>query len=100
MNHNGFQKGSILADNLRFQIKKRYGGIARQVSRGRKMSCCSCGTCGDAASESPLYSAEDVAGLPEDAVAASLGCANPVALANLKRAKPCWTWAAAGALTC
>src|SRR5690606_34734348 len=33
----------------------------------------------------PFYSSGDLEGLPEEAIQASLGCANPVALANLQQ---------------
>ena len=42
----------------------------------------------------------DAAGLPEGAVRASLGCGNPVAVADLRPGRRCWTWAAAAASTC
>lgn len=73
--------------NIREEIKKHYGGIARRVSKGTKSCCCggkAC--CGDATgSDAALYSAEYIAGLPAEAIDASLGCANPVALANLQK---------------
>jgi arsenite methyltransferase len=63
-------------------VREKYGAIARSVD---KTGCCgptSCG-CGDPIS-SNLYSEEEAAGLPSDAVAVSLGCGNPTALANLE----------------
>ncbi len=62
-------------------VRQKYGAIARSV--GDK-SCCepvACG-CGDPIS-SNLYSERETAGLPADAVAASLGCGNPTALVAL-----------------
>jgi arsenite methyltransferase len=59
-------------------VKERYGSIAREV-RSKSKGCC--GPV-DACS-SNLYSAEEVAGLPEDVVNASLGCGNPILLAQL-----------------
>jgi ubiquinone/menaquinone biosynthesis C-methylase UbiE len=81
-----------MGTNVRDEIKTFYGGIAKRVSAAKKSSCCGSGSCGcgeTAASEqdndSSLYSAEYIAGLPEEAIKASLGCANPVALANLQK---------------
>jgi SAM-dependent methyltransferase len=81
-----------MGTNVRDEIKTFYGGIAKRVSAAKKSSCCGNGSCGcgeSAASEqdndSSLYSAEYIAGLPEEAIKASLGCANPVALANLQK---------------
>jgi SAM-dependent methyltransferase len=63
-------------------IREKYGAIARSVE---KTGCCGpapCG-CGDPIS-SNLYSDAEAAGLPFEAVAASLGCGNPTVLANLE----------------
>jgi arsenite methyltransferase len=63
-------------------VREKYGEIARSVG---KSGCCgpsSCG-CGDPIT-SNLYSDIETAGLPGEAVAASLGCGNPTALTDLK----------------
>jgi len=68
------------------EIKKRYGKIARRVTR-KSTGGCGCGAggcCSTPTASANGYRAEDLADLPEDAVRASLGCANPVALANLQ----------------
>ena len=62
-------------------VREKYGEIARSVG---KAGCCgptACG-CGDPIT-SDLYSNSETAGLPTDAVAASLGCGNPTALIDL-----------------
>ena len=69
--------------NIRGEIKAYYGGIAKKVSSNSKSSCgCEASCCGDISSNSNLYSKEFIADLPEEAINASLGCANPVVLAN------------------
>ena len=81
-----------MAKDMKDEIKAYYGGIAKRVSANAKSACC-CGTsccgedaaCCDTGSDSSLYSAEYIADLPEEAVKASLGCANPIALANLQK---------------
>ena len=63
-------------------VREKYGAIAK--SRGQT-SCCGpspCG-CGDPIT-SDLYSEAETDGLPSDAVAVSLGCGNPTALAQLE----------------
>ena len=63
-------------------VREKYGEIARSVG---KKGCCgptACG-CGDPIT-SNLYSDTETAGLPADAVAVSLGCGNPTALADLQ----------------
>lgn len=70
-----------MAKSIQEEIKKHYGGIAKRVSETTKSSCCGDRACyGDATNDSTLYSAEYIAGLPEEAINASLGCANPIAL--------------------
>ena len=71
---------------IREEIKQRYGKIARRVSR-KSIGGCGCdagGCCSAPSTTTNGYRAEDLANLPENAVRASLGCANPVALANLQ----------------
>jgi arsenite methyltransferase len=74
-------------DALRDMVREKYAAVARGVSQGEQGSCCSAVTCcGPTAADpitSNLYSPEQVATLPTDAVQASLGCGNPTALATL-----------------
>ncbi|MCT8975173.1 arsenite methyltransferase [Clostridium sp. CX1] len=72
--------------NIKSKVKAYYGGIAKQVST-KSQSSCGCGTacCGNIDNNSNIYTKEYLEGLPEDAVNASLGCANPVVLAQFKK---------------
>ncbi len=63
-------------------IKHTYSRAAREAHSGRA-SCCGSNTQKDPITRD-LYPAELLAGVPTEAVAASLGCANPLALAELK----------------
>src|SRR5215472_7806704 len=69
-------------------VKDKYGKAALQVVAGGEASCCpTSACCGEAAADpitSNLYSASETAALPAEAVAASLGCGNPTALAELE----------------
>ncbi len=72
-------------DNVKDAVRERYAAAAKRVTDAGQATCCggpSC--CGE---EDPitrdLYARTEVAGLPTDAVAASLGCGNPTALATL-----------------
>jgi arsenite methyltransferase len=70
-------------------VKDKYGQAALRVVAGGEASCCSGNACGgtDAARDpitGNLYSAAEAATLPSAAVAASLGCGNPTALAELR----------------
>jgi len=69
-------------------VKEKYGEIARQVRQGgaETESCCGPSCCGgkDDPITSNLYDESEKQTLPAGAVAASLGCGNPTALAGLK----------------
>jgi arsenite methyltransferase len=71
---------------LREVVQARYGEAARAAQEGKSASC-GCGTscCGGKDPiTSDLYAAQETAGLPAEAVLASLGCGNPTALAELR----------------
>jgi arsenite methyltransferase len=65
-------------------VRNRYAEIARNV-RAPGSSCCYDGERGSEGISANLYAADDTRCLPQDAVAASLGCGNPTALAELKQ---------------
>jgi SAM-dependent methyltransferase len=62
-------------------VREKYAAHARSVSSDAPTSCC--GAPGSDPITSDLYRADETAGLPQGAVAASLGCGNPTALASL-----------------
>jgi SAM-dependent methyltransferase len=82
--------GAADADAVRATVRAKYGEAARRAAKGQTASC-GCGTscCGDAAAETwdpitaNLYAAGETAGIPAEALLASLGCGNPTALATL-----------------
>jgi arsenite methyltransferase len=80
-------KGVLIMDkNIKGKVKAYYGGIAKKVSSNSKASCgCGSACCGDISDNSNIYTREYLEGLPEEAVNASLGCANPVILAEFKK---------------
>jgi SAM-dependent methyltransferase len=67
--------------NIKDVVREKYGEAARRVGQGG-------GCCGGATSCDPitanLYDAQQGGEVPADALAASLGCGNPTALAQLK----------------
>jgi SAM-dependent methyltransferase len=70
---------------LKDVIQQKYGEAALRAQHGQeKAGCCgtSCG-CGDPIT-SNLYGSDETTGLPDAAVAASLGCGNPTALIDLQ----------------
>ena len=71
--------------NIQDAVKEKYGAAAKQVSAG-KTACCGGGAelSGCDPISRNLYNESEKSALPADAVAASLGCGNPSALAKLK----------------
>ena len=69
-------------DEIRAAVAARYAGLARAAQAGQRVTDC------DPAEFAPggfgPAGYPDVAGLPEGAVRASLGCGNPVAVAELR----------------
>ena len=65
-------------------VQQKYGEAALQARSGAKAGC-GCGTsCGTDPITSNLYDEAQSAGIPAEALLASLGCGNPTALADLK----------------
>jgi len=76
---------------LKSSVKEKYGQAALRVTEGATdASCCGSSACCGATTEawdpitSNLYDEKQKAGIPVEAVLASLGCGNPTALAALK----------------
>ncbi len=75
---------------LKSNVKEKYGQVALRVSEGATAaSCCGSSACCGATTEawdpitSNLYDEKQKAGIPAEALLASLGCGNPTALATL-----------------
>ena len=72
-------------ENLQEVVKQKYGNAAKQVAAGGVATCGGGGelSCCDPITRD-LYDGEQISALPKEAVAASLGCGNPTALAKLQ----------------
>jgi arsenite methyltransferase len=70
-------------DGIKDLVKQKYGLAALRVSSGGS-ACCGSTQSGCDPVTSDLYAEGQTAELPPEAVAASLGCGNPTALAELK----------------
>lgn len=69
--------------NIKSRVKKYYGDIAKGVKKNSNNSCNAGTACCN--TESGIYSLDYIKDLPKEAVEASLGCANPISLANLRK---------------
>jgi len=91
--------GSQTGDVLREQVRERYAEAARAVMEpgisstagccGTQAAGCGCTDAGGAGESAAcfgevMYGEAETAGLPQDAVRASLGCGNPLAVAELR----------------
>lgn len=74
--------GSKSADDIKATVKKTYGKAALSVSQNKAACCCGTETSKDAISKD-IYTEAEVEGIPVEALLASLGCGNPIALAQL-----------------
>ncbi|CAN5160955.1 methyltransferase domain-containing protein [soil metagenome] len=77
-----------MSTDLREEVRERYAEAALGLTEGEGCGCdCeSIGCCGDEATTlfgKGLYDREQRSGLPEDAITASLGCGNPLAVTAL-----------------
>jgi arsenite methyltransferase len=73
------------AQDVREQVRERYAAAAARASTRTAASCCG----GGCSTEAPdpaggLYDEVERSSLPEEAVLASLGCGNPLAVAELR----------------
>src|SRR5450759_3639657 len=81
-----------MSTDIKEAVKAHYADAARQVLSAKTASCCapspksSCCSAADAVDPISvnLYTPGETAGIPEEAVLASLGCGNPTALAELR----------------
>ncbi len=73
--------------NIKEVVQDRYGQAALRVTEGKSSSCCGASACCGEETWDPitsnLYDEQQKAGVPAEAMLASLGCGNPTALANL-----------------
>ena len=71
-------------DAIKKAVQQKYGEAAQEARRGAKAGCGCGSSCGPDPITSNLYDDTQVAGVPAEALLASLGCGNPTALAELK----------------
>ena len=90
------------SEEIKRLVRERYGGRARQVielaavAQPSGDACCSPQDMDEALH---IYEEGQLAELPAESIAASLGCGNPTALAGLREGSASSTWDPVGAST-
>lgn len=97
------EKG-VKSKDVRRAVRQQYGQIARDFG-GTAASCCGpSDCCGDGWSNASmaqlLYETPEVAGLPLDVTGLSLGCADPVTLAELRPGQTVLDLGSGGGIDC
>jgi SAM-dependent methyltransferase len=71
-------------DAIKEAVQQKYGEAALQARSGAKAGCGCGSSCGPDPITANLYDEAQAAGVPAEALLASLGCGNPTALTELK----------------
>ena len=97
-------------DDIKDQVRQRYGERARQASKLTLLApseavCCADGTIETEMDKSlgaysSIYIQGDLIGIPSEAIASSAGCGNPTALAGLKAGERVLDLGSGGGLDC
>jgi arsenite methyltransferase len=72
-----------MGGKLKEEVRQRYAEAALRVGSESEGGCCG-GSCGEGSFGSALYDASERGEIPQTAVLASLGCGNPIAVAELR----------------
>ena len=70
------------SNDIKTAVRKQYAAAAKKASGSEAASCCGSDV-DDSVITSSLYATDELEHLPREAVLASLGCGNPVAVADL-----------------
>src|SRR5260370_41850914 len=73
------------SQDIKQEVRKRYGQAAKRAQESQpEAGCCGGASDSESAITSSLYQTDELQHLPREAVIASLGCGNPVAVADLR----------------
>lgn len=75
---------SVSTNDVHEAVREHYGQIAELALAGTAVSCCSSDGDGDCCGSEPLYDV-DLSDLPNDISNSSLGCGDPITLAELEQ---------------
>lgn len=93
--------------DIRTTVREHYGQIAQNFQPSQRASCCgpsaSTSCCGDNAllsADLPIYETTDVNTLPEEVTGLSLGCGDPITLAQLQPGQTVLDLGSGGGIDC
>jgi len=97
-------------EDIRDQVRERYGKIAADFKTGAQATCCEPTGAADSCCDpeatisldqiSTLYEAPEVTDLPDDVTGLSLGCGDPVTLASLQPGQTVLDLGSGGGIDC
>jgi arsenite methyltransferase len=100
----------VVEDQVREQVRERYGRIAEQSSPDQQVSCCgpddaASGCCGPGTAVNidqikMIYEAPDATDLPAEVTTLSLGCGDPITLAALQPGQTVLDLGSGGGIDC
>jgi len=90
---------TLSSEQIHEEVRQRYGRIADEFKLEVKGSCCETSSTSDCCSSSELYDL-DISTLPEDVTGLSLGCGDPITLAELKPGQTVLDLGSGGGIDC
>jgi len=93
------------SESIHEVVRNRYGAIAKSVGTPAATSCCGestdcCGAPSEASCNTTLYDTSMLEGLPLDVTGLSLGCGDPVSIANLNPGETVLDLGSGGGIDC
>lgn len=89
-----------LNDDVRVQVRERYGRLATEFDASTGTSCCGPDSCVSLDQVEKMYETPEVGSLPAEVTGLSLGCGDPVTLASLKRGQTVLDLGSGGGIDC
>ncbi len=89
-----------LDDDVRVQVRERYGRLAADFEPAVGASCCGPDGCVSLEEVEKMYETPDVGALPAEVTGLSLGCGDPVTLASLEPGQTVLDLGSGGGIDC
>jgi len=90
---------TLSSEQIHEEVRQRYGRIADEFKLKVQSSCCDTGSTSDCCSSDELYDL-DISTLPDDVTGLSLGCGDPITLAELQAGQTVLDLGSGGGIDC